>query len=235
MNYATADLHGYPLEAFLDLLHRAGFCNGDTLYVLGDVIDRNGDGGVSTLLWMLDQPNVQLILGNHEDMLLSCASLFKAYRLPARKEMTPARRALLQEWMAHGGRPTLKSLFALRRESPERLNALLSALMDLPLYETASAGGRDFVLVHSGLGNFRPRKPLSVYTSDELLIHRPSRKERYFDDMLTVFGHTPTTKLHGTSGRMLCMPTWIDIDTGAGKGGAPMLFRLEDLEPFYAK
>ena len=29
--------------------------------------------------------------------------------------------------------------------------------------------------------------------------------------------------------------TWIDIDTGAAGGGAPMLLRLEDLKPFYAE
>ena len=28
--------------------------------------------------------------------------------------------------------------------------------------------------------------------------------------------------------------TWIDIDTGAAGGGAPMLLRLDDLQPFYA-
>ena len=29
--------------------------------------------------------------------------------------------------------------------------------------------------------------------------------------------------------------TWIDIDTGAAGGGAPMLLRLDDLQPFYAE
>ena len=76
MIYVISDLHGYPHEKFLQLLKSAGFCDDDFLYILGDVIDRNGDGGIKTLCWLLEQPNVQLILGNHEAMLLSCEFLF---------------------------------------------------------------------------------------------------------------------------------------------------------------
>lgn len=73
MTYVISDLHGYPIEKLKTLLEKAGFCEDDFLYILGDVIDRNGDGGVGILQWLLSQPNVQLILGNHEAMLLSCS------------------------------------------------------------------------------------------------------------------------------------------------------------------
>ena len=76
MNYAISDIHGYPLDKFLQLLNKAGFGNDDYLFILGDVIDRNGDGGVEMLQWIMLQPNVELLLGNHEDMLLKCAFLF---------------------------------------------------------------------------------------------------------------------------------------------------------------
>ena len=46
MNYVTSDLHGYPLADFLRLLDKARFSDADDLIILGDVIDRNGDGGV---------------------------------------------------------------------------------------------------------------------------------------------------------------------------------------------
>ena len=52
MIFATSDLHGYPLDSFLRLLDKAGFSSSDRLYVIGDVIDRNGDGGVAALRWM---------------------------------------------------------------------------------------------------------------------------------------------------------------------------------------
>ena len=63
--YAISDLHGYPLDKFLDLLDKAGFTEDDTLYIIGDVIDRNGDGGVELLRYIMDQPNFEFILGNH--------------------------------------------------------------------------------------------------------------------------------------------------------------------------
>lgn len=44
MVYVISDLHGYPHDAFLALLERAGFSDTDFLYILGDVIDRNGNG-----------------------------------------------------------------------------------------------------------------------------------------------------------------------------------------------
>ena len=46
MIYVISDLHGYPLEKFKMLLEKAAFSNDDFLYVLGDVVDRNGDGVV---------------------------------------------------------------------------------------------------------------------------------------------------------------------------------------------
>ena len=235
MIYATADLHGYPLDAFRKLLASARFGAEDVLYVLGDVIDRNGDGGVRLLRWLMAQRNVHLLMGNHEAMLLSCDFLFREERLPALKSLKPGRRALVRSWIAHGGKPTMEALSDLHLREPWAFARLMEGVRRMPLYATVSAGGRDLLLVHSGLGNFDPYRPLKDYAPDELLNHRPTRKEHYYDEILTILGHTPTTKLHGQPGRMLRMPTWIDIDTGAGKGGAPMLLRLNDLNPYYAQ
>ena len=55
MTYVISDLHGYPLEKFKMLLEKAEFSDNDFLYILGDVIDRNGDGGVEMLCWLLKQ------------------------------------------------------------------------------------------------------------------------------------------------------------------------------------
>ena len=62
---------------FLQLLDKAGFGERDFLFVLGDVIDR-GEHGVELLRWISRQPNVQLILGNHEAMMLACSAAFPA-------------------------------------------------------------------------------------------------------------------------------------------------------------
>ena len=70
MIYVSSGLHGYPLPDFLRLLDQARFSDADDLIVPGDVIDRNGDGGIAMLRRMLQQVNVRMILGNHEAMLL---------------------------------------------------------------------------------------------------------------------------------------------------------------------
>ena len=76
MVYVTSDLHGYSLEGFVDFLGKVGFCDDDFLYILGDVIDRGKDG-VKILKWLMRKRNAQLILGNHEAMMLACDFLFE--------------------------------------------------------------------------------------------------------------------------------------------------------------
>lgn len=39
MTYVISDLHGYSIEKLKTLLKKAGFCENDFLYILGDVID----------------------------------------------------------------------------------------------------------------------------------------------------------------------------------------------------
>ena len=232
MIYVTSDLHGYPLPDFQRLLDKARFSDGDFLFVLGDVVDRNGDGGVAMLQWMMLQPNVELILGNHEAMLLACDFLFQEITEDLIDRLDDVQFGAMLDWMHNGSEPTLNALHALRKRDPEALCDLLDYLRDAPLYDTASAGGRDFLLVHSGLGNFRVDRPLSSYAPDDLLWHRPKPKERFFEDVLTILGHTPTA-FYGAPNRMYRTPTWIDIDTGAGSRHPPMLLLLDDLKPIY--
>ena len=234
MIYATSDLHGYPLDSFLRLLEAAGFGDSDCLYVLGDVIDRNGDGGVAMLRWMMSRPNVQFVLGNHEDMLLSCIPWIDRISEDSIGSLSLDQMQHLLRWLRNGANPTICSLKQLKKSLPETFAELVEYLKRAPLYAAVSAGERSFVLVHSGLGNFSPEKKLSDYEPDELLWHRPVADEAFFPDVMTVLGHTPTGYLFGEEGKMFRTDTWIDIDTGAAGGGAPMLLRLDDLKPFYA-
>ena len=235
MIYATSDIHGYPLDDFLRLLEKADFSPSDTLYVLGDVIDRNGDGGVAMLRWMMRQPNVELLMGNHEAMLLACTPWFEEIAEDNTDHLSLQQIDQLLHWMRNGADPTIRSLRKLKKEQPEEFTDLIDYMQDAPLYMAVSACGNDYLLVHSGMEHFSPKRKLSDYTADELLWNRPGADERYFGDVITILGHTPTGYLFGDKGRMYQTDTWIDIDTGAAGGGAPMLLRLEDLKPFYAE
>lgn len=234
MIYVTSDLHGLKLEKLKALLKKAGFTDNDWLFILGDVIDRQNDGGVEILQWLLNQPNAQLILGNHEAMLLSCGFIFEEITDESINRFDTRKMQLLSNYMLNGGDVTLTFLRMLKNKTPEAVDDILEYLREAPLYETVTAGGKDFLLVHSGLDNFSPDKKLSDYTADEFIWAWPELTDRYFDDVITVFGHTPTfTYGEENRGKILKTDTWIDIDVGVPYGNNPVLLRLDDLEEIY--
>ncbi len=232
MIYVTSDLHGYPLEKFKALLAKAGFCDDDFCFVLGDVIDR-GPEGIKLLNWMMGQPNFELILGNHEAMMLACDFICDDITNESISNLTYQKLGTYNTWISNGGQSTLDELYALSHKKREYI---FEYLREAPLYETVTAGGRDFLLTHSGLGSFDKNKKISEYSTYDLIWNRPNLNARYFDDIITVFGHTPTL-YYGSmyNDRAIVTDTWIDIDTGAACGRSPMLLRLDDLKEIYAE
>lgn len=230
MTYVISDLHGYPLEKLKALLKKAAFGPDDFLYILGDVIDRNGDGGIGILVWLLTQSNVQLILGNHEAMLLACDFLFEEITFESLDRLSDENVELLRDFIMNGGNCTLQALQDLDKETQQ---AILEYLRECPLYEAITVGDKDYFLVHSGFENFREDRKISDYSADELLWARPKIDTVYYEDVHTILGHTPT-KFYGIGfdGHILKTRTWTNIDCGAGHGTEPVLLRLEDFKEF---
>ena len=233
MIYVSSDLHGCPLTEFEGLLNCAGFSDADYLFILGDVIDR-GEYGADLLLWLTQQPNIQLILGNHEAMALACSFLFDEVTEDSLANLNVEKLALVENWIFNGGEPTIAGFRRLLRRDPELLTGILEYLREAPLYEDLTIGKKRFILVHAGLGNFHPDRPLSDYSPEELLMERPAPDDRYFPDAMVILGHTPTA-YYGSRFRWRAMhtPTWCCIDTGAASGNKPMLLRLDDMAEFY--
>lgn len=232
--YVTSDLHGLPLSKLKQLLDMVDFNNNDWLFILGDVIDRQNDGGVEILKWLLDHPNAQLILGNHEAMLLSCDFVFDEITDKTISNFTQEKMELLMNYTKNGGDVTLKALRSLMQTEPDIATDILEYLREAPLYEAVSVGDRDFLLVHSGLDNFSKDKKISDYTLDELIWAWPELSDEYYEDIITVFGHTPTMSYdQANKGRILKTKTWIDVDVGVPYGNSPALLRLDDLQEFY--
>ncbi|MDD6729000.1 MAG: fructose-bisphosphatase class III [Eubacteriales bacterium] len=70
MTYVCSDIHGYYGE-YMDALGLLG--KDDTLYIIGDVLDRGPDG-IEILLDIMNRKNVVLLKGNHEYMLTDTLS-----------------------------------------------------------------------------------------------------------------------------------------------------------------
>jgi len=234
MTYVTSDIHGCYKE-FLRMLEKIAFTDGDTLFIIGDVVDRGKDG-IKLLQDLMLRPNIYLLMGNHE------------YRMTALLRSLPPHASIdtfmafldgkqLQDfalWMSNGGRPTFEAYMALNEDAK---SDILDFLEELPLYDELLANGKEYILVHSGLANFHKDKPLSEYRPDELLFERMPPDTQYYDDKTVLAGHTPTFSINKTrAGKIHHAANFINIDCGCfarEDGGRLGCIRLEDMAEFY--
>ena len=69
MIYVMSDIHGNK-RRFKSVLKQIDLQPEDTLYILGDVIDRHPHG-IEILQYIMAQPNMKMLIGNHEYMMLN--------------------------------------------------------------------------------------------------------------------------------------------------------------------
>ena len=213
MVYCVSDLHGEQdrLTAMLEKIH---FSPEDTLYILGDVIDRM-PGGVDILRKIRSSPNMILLLGNHEQMCLETLG----------PRNTLGSRAL---WQQNGGSCTYRELTLLC--TPGERRELLAFLADRPDHLEVEAGGTRFHLVHGYPGS----------STDARIWGRPHPEAPPpFPDRTAVIGHTPTcflTEQFQDPCRIWHGNGVIDIDCGCGNKNLCRrlaCLRLDDLAEFY--
>ena len=174
--YVTSDLHG-RFDCLKMLLSHVGFSRSDRLYIIGDVIDRHGRGGVDILLWLLSQPNVRLLLGNHENFLLSNRWILEELDGRPAEELNLDLFPHLSAWRANGGDLTVEMLS--RYTTAAERAEIVAYLLDCPALEELSVGGRRYVLTHGGLGGFSRERPFSDYTPHELLWQRLTKCHKH--------------------------------------------------------
>ncbi len=231
MIYLTSDLHG-KFESLQRLLQAARFWEHpeNHLYILGDVVDRSNLGGVDILKWIMDAPNVTLLMGNHEKMMLDAGWIFDE---DASKYPDSGMVKALDRWKRNGADFTIR---ALKAEDATVRSRIFAYVQECPLYQQLELSDRRYVLVHGGLGQFEKGKDLSEYSWHDLLWERPDLSTTYEPDAYTViFGHTPTYYLDPKyQNRMVKTAGWWNIDTGAAsKQGHPMLLCLDTGEEYY--
>lgn len=138
MTYCMSDIHGEILK-WRDMLELIQFSDEDTLYVLGDVIDRNPHG-IEILRDIMKRPNIHMIIGNHEEMMLKTLGRNNEYH---------ARRL----WQQNGGGSTYREM--VYGITPEERNSILQFVSELPDFMEIEVNGRSFYLVHGNVASTR--------------------------------------------------------------------------------
>lgn len=230
MTYVMSDLHGcYNL--YQRMLQKINFSDNDTLYIIGDVIDR-GEEGVKLLLELMEKTNIKLLMGNHEYLMAVLLSNMKGSINPS-TVLNENTLEGLQLWFDDGGRSTLIEFLSL---SPEAQKQIVQFLSNLPMVAEITVRTKSFVLVHSGFKNFAPSRALSSYTASELLFERNRLGQACFPDKTVLVGHTPTFAYGKEyTGKILHWNQFINVDCGCSypKSGILGCLRLEDLMEFY--
>lgn len=218
--YVMSDVHG-NYKKFRLMLERIDFKEEDTLYILGDVIDR-GTKGLSILDYIVSKKNIKLLMGNHEKMMLDAIETGDYFL-----------------WYSNGGQVTHSDF--LRRDYMFN-ELLLDYLRKRPLIEVVDD---KFILVHAELTFPCDYEKLTL---EELLKVQDVEDNIWgrdliglnvkYKDYLIISGHTPvqsitndiSTKEIVRSGNNI----YIDCGCGYGRGiGNLGCLRLDDMEEFY--
>ena len=194
-NYVISDLHGH-FALYNAFLKKINFVRTDTLYILGDVIDR-GDDGVKIIKDIMKRKNVVFLPGNHEDILVKVVrSLFNDSKDKAR---------LCEIWWHNGGEGTARELFKLENDEIIKIEKYIR---NRPLSVTVKVGERTFLLAHaSPLAMTQAQYEANCAKQAEetntnidsfttyrqwLLWKRVEEEDEFPEDIIAVFGHTPT-------------------------------------------
>ncbi len=191
--YVVSDIHG-EYDLFAGLLEKIRLKEDDSLYILGDILDR-GPYPIRTLLKVMEMPNAICLAGNHELMAIECLEfLMTEITEKSIEELDEKMVDNLLTWQYNGGRTTIQEFCALDRKM-QRL--VIDFLKDFYIYEEMTVNDRDYLLVHAGLGGFYPGKEIEQYSLEELIWSRAEYDIQYYEDIYVVTGHTPTQGIIG--------------------------------------
>lgn len=214
MHYCVSDIHG-EYDRYIKMLNKIKFSSTDILFVIGDVVDRGGHG-IDVLMDIMSRPNVKMILGNHELLMLD-AMFFK--------EISMYR----ERWIYNGGAKTRR--YMLHHLTASQRERVLRFCNELPDHLDIEVAGRRFHLVHG--------YP-SAKTEDRVWERPMKGSGAPLPGKIVILGHTPTPYLMDV-GDTEPFTIWhgdgiIGIDCGCGsrtKRRRLACIRLEDMKEFY--
>lgn len=231
MKYVTSDIHG-RLDRLKKLIDAIDLCKDDTLYIIGDLVDR-GHSPIETIEFVMAHPQIEVIMGNHDEMML--------YSLKYKDEKQ------IERWGRNGNEPTVKGFL---ERSVEQQEKILSFIEGLPYFKIID---HQYLLIHAGFEPSRLYEDMKDKPLEEALMEQKDRlvwvrddfiKYKALDHLITIFGHSPRRyidQLFEVESR-LPYEIWFDniykdkigMDTGnCYEGGRMACLRLDDLKIFY--
>lgn len=209
--FCITDIHGNA-KTFQELLRRIDLQTTDTLYLLGDYVDRGPRSKevLDTIFDLIERGfSVICLKGNHEEMLL--------------KSQTD--KEVFWSWHQHGGKEALQSFgVSTPNEIPEKYRSFMRYLPTYHLVDTR------FALVHAG---FDPESTDPYNDTKSHLWIRYWNTDDYeagwLDDRIIIHGHTPILNTE-IEEDVRYGARVIDIDNGSymkHRNGYGQLFALE--------
>ena len=233
MIYVMSDIHGHE-ERFNSVMNQINLQDEDTLYILGDVVDRNR-AGIRILRRIMQMPNAKMLLGNHEYMMLEAISYLPK---PNERWGHLGYNEESRIWDSNGGAKTYRSLKYMRKDLREET---LNYVRKLQINFEIEVNGFKYILCHaSPLQNYRttPLYPLQYDSNIEFAVwKRWKPHDGVPEGYILVFGHTPTCNLqNGFPWRIYENDNAIGIDCGgAYEEGRLLCLRLDDMKTFYSE
>lgn len=240
--YVLSDIHGCR-DKYLAMRQKIALCAEDSLYIIGDVIDRGPDS-LLLLNEVLEDPQVTMLIGNHEWMMYNA--------------ITKTDEHLMQLWFCNGGQQTYHDFSNLSSmQQYDIIECLANMLVVVP---SLMVNGCDFYLAHSTFIDAPYMEPKRVcdLTPQEVEHVVWAREYPYQDitsaatyatyrDKILVTGHTMTNNFlpltetadkkchifYGSKGH------FIDLDCGCAayacgySYGRLGCLRLEDMKEYY--
>lgn len=232
MIYVMSDVHGNE-KRFDSVMNQINLQNEDTLYILGDVVDRYY-GGIRILRKIMKMHNVKMLLGNHEYMMLNAVD--------AASNMSKdwVRNGYCDEmnlWYNNGGDVTHQYLKHIRKDMREEVFDYVRAL---PLNIDVTVNDIEYKLVHASPIENMTRNKWNNFKYNSVkefaVWKRWQNSDGVPEGKVLIFGHTPTC--HFQRGNP--MEIWvgdkaIGIDCGSGYvDGRLACLRLDDMKVFYS-